>query len=95
MASQSTGKSEHTQRRLEQVAHHMNASGRPGVVEKHPDDIVVTTSLRTAITKGGRGGFKDTAAFAMMILLCQFVRVMESYSKQLSVTGKSLVTGHQ
>nr|POE47070.1 3-ketoacyl-coa thiolase, peroxisomal [Quercus suber] len=50
------------QSRLNQVASHMNASGRPGLLEKHPDDIVVTTALRTAITKGGRGGFKDTAA---------------------------------
>jgi acetyl-CoA acyltransferase 1 len=40
----------------------MNASGRAGVLEKHPDDIVVTTALRSAITRGGRGGFKDTAA---------------------------------
>ena len=32
------------------------------VTEKHPDDIVVTCALRTAFTKGGRGGFKDTAA---------------------------------
>nr|POE74744.1 3-ketoacyl-coa thiolase, peroxisomal [Quercus suber] len=50
------------QSRLNQVTSHMNASGRPGLLEKHPDDIVVTTALRTAITKGGRGGFKDTAA---------------------------------
>lgn len=40
----------------------MKASGREGLLEKHPDDIVVTTALRTAITKGGKGGFKDTAA---------------------------------
>ena len=40
----------------------MSASGLPGLLEKHSDDIVVTTALRTAITKGGRGGFKDTAA---------------------------------
>ena len=62
MASQTTGKNEHTRARLEQVAHHMNASGRPGLIEKHPDDVVVTTALRTPITKGGKGGFKDTAA---------------------------------
>lgn len=31
-------------------------------MEKHPDDVVVTCALRTAITKGGKGGFKDTAA---------------------------------
>ena len=40
----------------------MKASGRASILEKHPDDIVVTTALRSAITKGGRGGFKDTAA---------------------------------
>ena len=32
------------------------------LTEKHPDDIVVTCALRTAFTKGGKGGFKDTAA---------------------------------
>ncbi|KAK5119775.1 hypothetical protein LTR85_007351 [Meristemomyces frigidus] len=48
------------QDRLSQVASHMNATGRSGVLEKRPDDIVVATALRTAITKGGKGGFKDT-----------------------------------
>ena len=61
MANQTTNPSA-AQSRLSLVASHMNGSGRPGLVEKHPDDIVVTTALRTAITKGGRGGFKDTAA---------------------------------
>lgn len=46
--------------RVSQVASHLTASGRPGLLEKRPDDIVVTTALRTAITKGGKGGFKDT-----------------------------------
>lgn len=50
------------QDRLAQVTSHLNGAGRPGLIEKHPDDIVVTTALRTAITKGGKGGFKDTAA---------------------------------
>jgi acetyl-CoA acyltransferase 1 len=67
MASQTTGKNEHTQRRLEQVAHHMGGSGRPGVIEKHPDDIVVTAALRTAITKGGKGGFKDTPGADLLV----------------------------
>jgi len=67
MASQTTGKNEHTARRLEQVAHHMSGSGRPGVIEKHPDDIVVTAALRTAITKGGRGGFKDTPGADLLV----------------------------
>lgn len=50
------------QNRMSQVSSHLNASGRAGLLEQHPDDIVVTTALRSAITKGGRGGFKDTAA---------------------------------
>lgn len=48
--------------RVSQVASHLAPSGRPGVLEKHPNDIVVTAALRTALTKGGKGGFKDTAA---------------------------------
>ncbi|KAK4554790.1 3-ketoacyl-CoA thiolase with broad chain length specificity [Recurvomyces mirabilis] len=47
--------------RLSQVAAHLKANGKARLLEKHPDDVVVTTALRTAITKGGKGGFKDTA----------------------------------
>ncbi|EMC98250.1 hypothetical protein BAUCODRAFT_146808 [Baudoinia panamericana UAMH 10762] len=49
------------QSRLSQVASHMNATGKAALLEKRPDDVVVTTALRTPITKGGKGGFKDTA----------------------------------
>jgi acetyl-CoA acyltransferase 1 len=53
------------QQRLSQVASHFMPRLTKGVstlTEKHPDDIVVTCALRTAFTKGGKGGFKDTAA---------------------------------
>ncbi|EME84378.1 uncharacterized protein MYCFIDRAFT_210863 [Pseudocercospora fijiensis CIRAD86] len=60
MANQA-GTNSAAQGRISQVAGHMQPSGRPSLLEKHPDDIVVTAALRTAITKGGRGGFKDTA----------------------------------
>lgn len=53
------------QQRLTQVASHFGPGGKKGVAgitEKHPDDIVVTCALRSALTKGGKGGFKDTAA---------------------------------
>jgi acetyl-CoA acyltransferase 1 len=36
------------------------SSGKAALLAKHPDDIVVTCALRTAMTKGGKGGFKDT-----------------------------------
>ncbi|RYN60780.1 3-ketoacyl-CoA thiolase, peroxisomal [Alternaria tenuissima] len=69
MANQAPNK---VQERLTQVEGHLTGgSGSPGAVsskgkksllEKKPDDIVVTCALRTAITKGGKGGFKDTQA---------------------------------
>jgi len=49
------------QSRLNQVTSHLKSSGKPGLLEKRPDDIVVTAALRTPFTKGGKGGFKDTA----------------------------------
>ncbi|EEQ84894.1 hypothetical protein RJZ56_001280 [Blastomyces dermatitidis] len=49
--------------RLSQVTSHLSGKGGVSTItSKHPDDIVVTCALRTAITKGGRGGFKDTPA---------------------------------
>ncbi|KAL2814707.1 Thiolase, N-terminal domain-containing protein [Aspergillus cavernicola] len=51
------------QQRLTQVASHIGPKkGASVITEKNPDDIVVTCALRTALTKGGKGGFKDTAA---------------------------------
>ncbi|KAK3079138.1 hypothetical protein LTS18_005649, partial [Coniosporium uncinatum] len=40
----------------------MAGSGKNELLRKNPDDIVITCALRTPITKGGKGGFKDTAA---------------------------------
>lgn len=56
------------QERLSQVSSHLQGngssapSGKAALYLKNPDDIVVTCALRTPITKGGRGGFKDTQA---------------------------------
>ncbi|KAL4962810.1 3-ketoacyl-coA thiolase peroxisomal A precursor [Aspergillus stella-maris] len=51
------------QQRLIQVASHIGPKKGSSVIEqKNPDDIVVTCALRSALTKGGKGGFKDTAA---------------------------------
>lgn len=55
------------QERLSQVASHLGASevdlgpNRDALLRKDASDIVVTCALRTPITKGGKGGFKDTA----------------------------------
>ncbi|KAI9872602.1 MAG: 3-ketoacyl-CoA thiolase with broad chain length specificity [Pleopsidium flavum] len=61
------------QQRLSQVTSHLQSSeadiprGRESILAKHPDDVVVTCALRTPFTKGGRGGFKDTAAADLLI----------------------------
>ncbi|KAL5598606.1 hypothetical protein BROUX41_003467 [Berkeleyomyces rouxiae] len=52
--------------RLTQISGQIVGKQSPGGVEKllqkNPDDIVVTAACRTAFTRGGKGGFKDTAA---------------------------------
>ncbi|GAB1315975.1 3-ketoacyl-CoA thiolase with broad chain length specificity [Madurella fahalii] len=55
--------------RLSQLGNQISgasAGGKAKLLEKNPDDIVVTCALRTAITKGGKGGFKDTYAADLM-----------------------------
>ncbi|KAH6680438.1 3-ketoacyl-CoA thiolase-like protein [Halenospora varia] len=68
------------QNRLTQVSGHLagskskiaptegaGSSARAKILEKNPDDVVVTACLRTAFTKGGKGGFKDTAAADLLV----------------------------
>ncbi|KAM7207324.1 peroxisomal 3-ketoacyl-CoA thiolase [Naviculisporaceae sp. PSN 640] len=45
-----------------QISGAVTGGGKAKILEKNPDDIVVTACLRTAITKGGKGQFKDTMA---------------------------------
>ncbi|KAK4665820.1 3-ketoacyl-CoA thiolase with broad chain length specificity [Podospora pseudopauciseta] len=50
-----------------QISGGASAGGKAKLLEKNPDDqIVVTAALRTAITRGGKGSFKDTAAADLM-----------------------------
>ncbi|RYP65113.1 hypothetical protein DL771_008455 [Monosporascus sp. 5C6A] len=55
--------------RLTQISGQISGSKSPRdkLLEKNPDDIVVTACLRTAFTKGGKGGFKDTQASDLMV----------------------------
>ena len=58
------------QERLSQVSTHLASDPRPNpipagsetILEKSPQDVVVTCALRTPFTKGGKGLLKDTAA---------------------------------
>jgi len=45
----------------------VNPGGRDKILQKSPDDVVVTACCRTAMTKVGKGGFKDTAAADLMV----------------------------
>lgn len=49
-----------------QIAGKSSAAGRDAILQKNPDDVVVTAACRTALTKGGKGGFKDTEAADLM-----------------------------
>ncbi|KAF8323468.1 Thiolase, N-terminal domain-containing protein [Cantharellus anzutake] len=40
--------------------HSSSLSPRESLFQKHDDDVVIVSAIRTALTKGGRGGFKDT-----------------------------------
>jgi acetyl-CoA acyltransferase 1 len=49
-----------------QISGNPTAGGRDKILEKRPDDVVVTAACRTAFTRGGKGGFKDTQAADLM-----------------------------
>ncbi|ROT34845.1 3-ketoacyl-CoA thiolase [Sodiomyces alkalinus F11] len=42
------------------------SSNKEKILQKRPDDVVVTAALRTPLTRGGKGGFKDTQAGDLM-----------------------------
>lgn len=45
--------------RLNQLAGQLNPSSKQALLQKNPDDVVIVGAYRTAMTKGGRGKFKD------------------------------------
>lgn len=48
--------------RLNQLAGQLSPSSKQAVLQKNPDDVVIVGAYRTALTKGGRGGFKDVGS---------------------------------
>jgi len=70
--------------RLTSIFNHLQAGGGPTessnamrggglkkVLEKNDDDIVITLAIRTPLTKGGRGGLKDTKLDKLLYSLFQ------------------------
>jgi len=53
--------------RLQAISAQVTPGGKAKLVAKYPDDIVITCALRSALTKGGKGGFKDTMASDILL----------------------------
>jgi len=50
-------------RRLKQLSSHLTGSSTTGLttlVQKHPDDVVITMAIRSPLTKAKKGALKDT-----------------------------------
>lgn len=48
--------------RLNQLSGQLSPNTKQAIHEKNPDDVVIVSAYRTALTKGGRGGFKDVGS---------------------------------
>lgn len=48
--------------RLNQLAGQLKPSSKQALLEKNPDDVVIVAAYRTAMTKGGKGSFKDVGS---------------------------------
>lgn len=48
--------------RLNQLSGQLTPNSKQALLQKNPDDVVVVAAYRTALTKGGKGGFKDVGS---------------------------------
>ena len=75
--------------RIESMASHISASGvqqgklsHKAIAPKSPDDVGIGCALRSALTKGGKGGFKDTHPEYIM------AKVLEAVIKKTGIDPK-------
>lgn len=78
------------QQRLSALASQINPSATniqsPGlrkILEKHPDDIVITCSVRTPLTKARKGGLKDTPTDELLIHVLNALKVKSGIDPNL------------
>lgn len=57
--------------RLNQLGGQLSPSSKQAVLEKNPDDVVIVAAYRTALTKGGKGSFKDVGSDYLLDKLLQ------------------------
>ena len=62
---------------------HQKVSDRNISTSKNPDDVVITLAIRTPLTKGGKGGFKDTPLDAIVVKLLKEVRSRMNFDPAL------------
>jgi len=48
-------------------------TGLDAITQKNPDDVVITLAIRTPLTKGRKGGFKDTTVDGIIVKLLKEV----------------------
>lgn len=64
-----------TMDRLNQLAGQLSPSAKQAHLQKNPDDVVIVAAYRTAMTKGGKGGFKDVGSdWILAKFLEQFIK---------------------
>lgn len=68
--------------RLNQLAGQLNPSSKQALLQKNPDDVVIIAAYRTAITKGGKGGFKDVGTDWML------TKFLEALLKKTNIDPK-------
>lgn len=61
--------------RLNQLSGQLSPSSKQSILQKNPDDVVIVGAYRTALTKGGRGSFKDVGSdYILTKFLEQFIK---------------------
>lgn len=58
-------------------------TARAQLLEKNPDDIVITLAIRTPLTKARKGGLKDTPLDGLLFKLLQQVALKMKFDPQL------------
>lgn len=48
--------------RLNQLSGQLKPNSKASLTQKNPDDVVIVAAYRSALTKGGKGGFKDVGS---------------------------------
>ncbi|PMD49555.1 putative peroxisomal 3-ketoacyl-CoA thiolase [Hyaloscypha bicolor E] len=73
--------------RLSSVLAHLNplseSTGRAKLLQKNPDDIVITYAARTSLTKAKKGALKDTPIDDLLIALLTIVREQSNLDPSL------------